>query len=77
MLEPLPALLSCVRRLAMLAPADGGGGSRVGDGSDDTLMLSASQLVRAEDGCESSQELQVRAWHTQRPPVRDKLQPCV
>ena len=50
---------------------------RFGDGSDDTLMLSASQLVRAEDGCESSQELQVRAWHTQRPPVRDKLQPCV
>lgn len=68
LLEPLPALLACCRRLAALAPAEGeAGGGAAGamglmDGSDATWLSGmGSQLAapRAEHGCESSQALQV------------------
>jgi len=73
LLEPLPALLSCVRRLAALQPGgeDGADGSEGGaaaaaraglmDGSDASMWsvgMSSQVLVRAERGCESSQGLQ-------------------
>ena len=66
LLEPLPALLSCVRRLAALqAPDCGSQGDGVGGGLADesdatTLSIGmASQLMRIDLGCESSKALQV------------------
>jgi hypothetical protein len=62
LVEPLPALLACARRLAALQTPDGGSEGGCGaDGSDATTMSvgMASQLMRVELGCESSKALQV------------------
>ncbi len=64
LLEPLPALLSCVRRLAALQPADGhappDGSSDTGFASGSLITSSSSQPapLRVEAGCESSRALQ-------------------
>jgi hypothetical protein len=61
LLEPLPALLACVRRLAALQPPDAEApGGEAPDGTEMSAgMSSQAPALLAEQGCESSRALQV------------------
>ena len=60
LVEPLPALLACARRLAALQAPEGEGEAAPGGGSEPSAgMGSQPPGLREERGCESSQALQV------------------
>jgi hypothetical protein len=71
LLEPLPALLACARRLAALQPPDGEGPPEATDGSEMSAgMSSQAPALRAEQGLDSSCALQARGRARRRAGLR-------